>query len=117
MGSRLASHTLLPDDDDYDGDPDDDFDEDEDADEDDDEDDDEAEGGYRLATAPPWRDRDRRLELCSGLATGASVRRAPVNAVSGPLADPRSRPVWLSRRAAPHPGQNPGVPVGGVGYV
>ena len=44
MGSRLASHTLLPDDDDYDGDLDDDFD-----DEDDDEDDDEAEGGYRLA--------------------------------------------------------------------
>ena len=50
MGSRLASHTLLPDDDDYDGDPDDDFDEDEDGDEDDDEDDDEAEGGYRLAS-------------------------------------------------------------------
>jgi len=48
MGSRLASHTLLPDDDDYDGDPDDDFDEDEEDDEDDDEDD-EAEGGYRLA--------------------------------------------------------------------
>ena len=44
MGSRLASHTLLPDDDDYDGDPDDDFDEDEEDDEDD-----EAEGGYRLA--------------------------------------------------------------------
>jgi hypothetical protein len=49
MGSRLASHTLLPDDDDYDGDPDDDFDEDEEDDEDDDEDD-EAEGGYRLAS-------------------------------------------------------------------
>ena len=45
MGSRLASHTLLPDDDDYDGDPDDDFDEDEEDDEDD-----EAEGGYRLAS-------------------------------------------------------------------
>ena len=45
MGSRLASHTLLPDDDDYDGDPDDDFDDDEDDDEDD-----EAEGGYRLAS-------------------------------------------------------------------
>ena len=50
MGSRLASHTLLPDDDDYDGDSDDDFDEDEDDDEDADEDDDEAEGGYRLAS-------------------------------------------------------------------
>jgi len=50
MGSRLASHTLLPDDDDYDGDPDDDFDEDEDDDEDDDENDDEAEGGYRLTS-------------------------------------------------------------------
>jgi hypothetical protein len=51
MGSRLASHTLLPDDDDYDADPDDDddFDEDEEDDEDDDEDD-EAEGGYRLAS-------------------------------------------------------------------
>ena len=49
MGSHLASHTLLPDDDDYDGDPDDDFDEDEEDDEDDDEDD-EAEGGYRLAS-------------------------------------------------------------------
>ena len=50
MGPAFASHTLLPDDDDYDGDLDDDFeDEDEDGDEDDDEDDDEAEGGYRLA--------------------------------------------------------------------
>ena len=49
MGPLFASHTLLPDDDDYDADPDDDFDEDEEDDEDDDEDD-EAEGGYRLSS-------------------------------------------------------------------
>ena len=50
MGSRLASHTLLPDDDDYDADPDDDLDEDDEDDEEDDDEDDEAEGGYRLAS-------------------------------------------------------------------
>jgi hypothetical protein len=50
MGPAYASHTLLPDDDDYDGDLDDDFEDDEDDDEDDDEEDDEAEGGYRLAS-------------------------------------------------------------------
>ncbi len=50
MGSHLASHTLLPDDDDYDGDPDDDLDDDDEDDEEDDDEDDEVEGGYRLAS-------------------------------------------------------------------
>jgi hypothetical protein len=90
MGPVFASHTLLPDDDDYDGDLDDDF-EDEDDDEDDDEEDDEAEGGYRLArrhrggaserksSAPAWR-------------TGAGTRRSPAS-VTSVLRGPTSGPV------------------------
>jgi hypothetical protein len=58
MGPFFASHTLLPDDDDYDGDPDDDLDDEDEDDEEDDDEDDEAEGGYRLASL-----------RCGGMAT------------------------------------------------
>lgn len=72
MAPRFASHTLLPDDDDYDDDLDDDF-EDEDDDEDDDDDDDEAEGGYRLARGH-WGRVSERTSSVPAWRTGAGSR-------------------------------------------
>ena len=67
----------------------------------------------------PWSDRDRRLVvLRPGSPEPASAdRRRPLGRFRSRIRDRARCGSATFRRAAPHPGQNPGVPVGGVGYV